>query len=142
MNARRGRRFGACQIILAAGLLLSAAGQLPALGAHGKSHHHPTRQEAMPAESADESSPEQASQEQASQESAPAEEQSSDDGARTRQPASHEGVSLFSVLGQVLGFGLLIVLFGALPMSAMVLFCSMIWHSQKALNGGKKPSIG
>jgi hypothetical protein len=142
MNARR--KLSTCQTILTVGLLLSVGSQLPALGAHGKSHHRSGRQE-MPAQSASEESQEQASEEQTSQESsAPAEEaqSSGDGGSRSKEPVSREGVSLFNILGQVLGVGLLIVVFGALPMSAMVLFCSMIWHSQKALNGGKKPSIG
>jgi hypothetical protein len=138
-----GKRHNACKVLLTAGLLLSFGSQLPAIGAHGKSHHHTARQE-EPQESASENSEEQSTQGQSSEESsAPSEEApSTRDGTHAAQPASQAGVSLFNVLGQVLGVGLLIVLFGALPMSAMVLFCSIIWHSQKAFNGGKKPSIG
>lgn len=125
------RRVNSWQLTLSTAALLSLAGQFPAMAAH-KPHHHSTRH--VVTEEQTEADP-QAQESQ--QPSAP--EQSADE---TRKPAAQPGISLFNIFWNVIEIAVLVVLLGAVPMSAMVLFCAMIWHSQKAMNGGKKPSIG
>ena len=61
---------------------------------------------------------------------------------RFRPQAGPEGISLFNVVGNILGMGVLIFFLVSVPICGSVGFCALIWHTNKMINGGKKPSIG
>ena len=63
-------------------------------------------------------------------------------GAFARAGYTQPGVSLFSVVGNMMLFWFGIVFGLGLLMAANVLACAIVWHVTKALRGGKNPAVG